>query len=189
MKIILGSSSPYRKRILEEMGLKFECLSPVIDEKAIRLEDPAALTSALARAKAEALKDRVGVDVLLITSDQVTVCDGRMLEKPVDEAEARSFLEMYNAHPAETVTAVYVVNLATGKEAIDVDVARTYFKRFTPEDMDALIADGELFAASGGFIVDSALWEKHIDRIEGARDSVIGLPKEVVRRLLDSCAE
>lgn len=184
MRIILGSQSAGRKRMLAEMGLEFEVMSADIDEKAVRRETPAQLVLALAAAKAEALKPRINEPALLITSDQVVVCDGEILEKPEDEAQARSFLSRYGTHPAETVTAVCAVNLATGREASAVDVAKTYFNIFTPEDIDELIAEGELFHMCGGFIIDGTLWEKHIDRIEGARDSVIGLPKELVQRLL-----
>jgi septum formation protein len=55
MKIILGSSSPWRKEVLKSMGFDFKVLSPDIDEKAIRDVDPTQLTLQIARAKTEAL--------------------------------------------------------------------------------------------------------------------------------------
>ena len=185
MKIILGSQSPYRARMLEEMGIEFEVMAADIDEKAIRSEDPKELVSLLAKAKAEALLPRIRGEAILITSDEIVMSDGRILEKPSDEEEARRFLENYNTFPAETVTAVCVINLKNGKSASDVDVAKVYFNRFSAEDIDDIIAGGEVYRLSGGFSVDGEKWEKHIKYIEGARDSVIGLPKDVTRRLLN----
>ena len=58
-QIILGSSSRWRKDILEKMGYEFTCMSPDIDEKAIRHEDPKEMTLMIARAKGKALLDKV----------------------------------------------------------------------------------------------------------------------------------
>ena len=182
MKIILGSKSKSRSKILEEMGIEFGVMSADIDEKAIRLEDPKELVLALAKAKAEALKGRIAEPALLITSDQVVVCQGRILEKPETAAEARAFLEGYNLYPAETVTSVVVTNLETGKQVETVDVVKVFFKSFSDIEIDALIAEGDLFHYAGGF---NEQWTKHIEKIEGARDSVKGLPKDLTRQLMN----
>ena len=81
MKIILGSQSAGRKKVLEGMGYEFETMSADIDERAIRLEDPVKLTLALAVAKSEALLPKIKNDegVILITSDQVVVCNGKII--------------------------------------------------------------------------------------------------------------
>jgi septum formation protein len=189
MKLILGSQSPYRRKLLAELGAEFEVLVSDIDEKAIRCAEPEKLVTALARAKAEALIPKLDKDTLLITSDQVVVVDGRILEKPESAEEVREFLTRYNSYPAETVTAVYVVNLMSGKSMMEVDQAKVYFHLFTEEDIAAIISDGEVFQLAGGFAIEGLLWEKHIERIEGTRSSVIGLPLEVVRRLLFAMAQ
>ena len=184
MKIILGSQSKGRRKMLEEMGYEFEVRSANIDERSIRLEDPKELTLALARAKAEALKSQISEEAILITSDQVVVWNGKIREKPEDEKEAKEFLEGYNIYPAETVTAVVVTNLVNGKQAEGVDIAKAYFNMFSEEDIQKIIEDRSLFEMAGGFTPDGELWERHINKIEGARDSVIGLPKELTGRLI-----
>ncbi len=184
MKIILGSQSKGRKKMLEEMGYKFEVRSANIDEKAVRVEDPKELTLALARAKAEALRFKISEDAILITSDQVVVWDEEIREKPENEKEAREFLEGYNVHPAETITAVVVTNIGSGKQAEGVDTAKVYFYSFLDNDIQEIIEDRSLFDMAGGFTVVGELWERHIKKIEGAKDSVIGLPKELTERLI-----
>lgn len=185
MKIILGSQSVGRRQMMEEMGLEFEVMISEIDEKAIRFEDPSELVTALAKAKAEALLDRITGPTILITSDHVAVCEGEIREKPASEEEARRFLESYSRFPVRTVTAVAVTDTATGRQLTGVDIATVRFSPFTPEEIESLIASGEAFGKAGAFTIEGEAWKKHVLGIEGTRDSVIGLPKELTRRLID----
>lgn len=166
------------------MGYEFDQISPNIDEKAIRFEDPQELTTALAKAKAEALKSKISGPAILVTSDQVVVWQGEIREKPESEKEAREFLLGYNLYPAKTVTAVIVTNTETGKQVEAIDIAKIHFNPFTEEEIKEIIKDGLVFDLAGAFTVSGELWEKHIKNIEGTRDSVMGLPKDVVKRLI-----
>jgi len=184
MKIILGSQSKNRKKVLEEMGVDFEVLTADIDEKAIRLDDPRELVLAIARAKADALKSKIIEPAILITADGVVVWRGKIREKPENETEAREFLEGYNTHPAETVTAVVVTNIQTGKQVEGVGITKVHFKHFSKVKIQALILNGQVFHLAGGFNVIGDEWTDHIEKIEGTIDSAIGLPRELTRRLI-----
>lgn len=81
---------------------------------AIRDDDPEKMVFLIARAKAAALLPQVKEPSILICSDQVIRCNGEVREKPVDDAEARRFLETYRTHPAEAINGVVVYNTATG---------------------------------------------------------------------------
>lgn len=185
MKIILGSSSKSRQKILKEMGYDFEIMSPDIDEKAIRHEDPTELVLAIARAKAEALKSKVTEPTVLITSDQVTVWNGEIREKPETEDEARRFLTSYAEYPAETVTAVVVTDTKTGKQLEGVDIAKMYFKPIPEDIVEKLIEEGDVMWCSGGFIGEHELLQPYIEKLEGDIDSIMGLPKKLTKALLD----
>lgn len=189
MKIILGSQSKGRKKMLEEMGYEFEVMSVDIDEKSIRFDDPKVLTLALARTKADALKSQISESAILITSDQVVLWNGKIIEKPENTEQVKEFLRGYNISPAETVTAVVVTNTKTGKQAEGVDIAKVYFNPFTEEEINEIIKEGRVFNLAGGFTVDGPIWEKHIKKIEGTRDSVIGLPKDLTERLIREVME
>lgn len=189
MKIILGSQSKWRKKILEDMGYEFEVMSPDIDEKAIRDDDPNELTRKLARAKAEALLPRIKEDVILITSDQVVFCNGEIREKPENEDQARAYLESYAEHPVETVTAVFVINTKTGKTAEGVDIPSLRFKPIPEDLIETLIKDGRIFTCAGGFSLDIAEIGNLLESIEGERESVIGLPKALTNRLIKEVSE
>lgn len=170
--------------MLEEMGISFEVMVSDINEKMIRFEDAKELTLALAKAKAEALKPKIFEPAILITSDQVAVWNGKIREKPENEKEAKEFLEGYNTFPVETVTAVVATNLATGKRAEAVDIAKVHFFPFLEKDIEEIIKEGSAFHLAGGFNVDGEIWEKHVKKIEGVKDSVMGLPKEITKRLI-----
>jgi len=79
--LVLGSTSPFRKSILEKLNLPFECAKPDIDETALVNESPQALVERLAIEKAKAVAHKFS-NALIIGSDQVAVCDGEILGKP-----------------------------------------------------------------------------------------------------------
>ena len=79
--LVLGSTSPFRKSILEKLNLPFKCAKPNIDETALSNEPPQELVERLAIEKAKAVANEFS-DALIIGSDQVAVCDGDILGKP-----------------------------------------------------------------------------------------------------------
>jgi septum formation protein len=186
MHIILGSQSQGRRELLSAMGYTFTIMPADIDERAIRFEDPGALTLALAHAKADALLPRIHKPALLITSDQVVVWQGKIREKPAHAEEAQAFLRGYAEGPAETVTAVVVTHTATGVRQQGVDRATVWFRRIPEGVIAQVIARGEVFAHAGGFSITDPLLEAYIERMEGTAESVIGLPTALTRRLIDA---
>lgn len=184
MKIILGSQSAHRKDILTKMGFNFEVMVADIDEKAIRFQDPGQLTLEIARAKAEALLPRIQEPTILITSDQVVVYNGKIREKPENDDEAREFLRSYTEAPASTVTAVVVVNTATGKRAEGVDIAHVWFDPIPEEVIEEFVRHGYASVEAGAFAIDNPLLEKYVRRIEGEEESIIGLPKKMTFELI-----
>lgn len=177
--------------LCQEVGFKYDVLTADIDEKAIRREDPSELVTLLARAKADAIQGRMEdkekskeENALLITCDQVVVHQGSILEKPVDEQEARKFIGGYAHAPASTVGAIAVTQVSSGKVELDVDTATVYFNPIPKETTDALIEEGEVFYAAGGLLVEHDLVQPHVVKIDGTMDSIMGLPKSLVLSLL-----
>lgn len=189
MKIILGSESKGRKKILKKMGYDFDIMPANIDEKAIRSDDLEKLTLMLARAKAKALLPKIKEPALLITSDQVGVCNGCITEKPEDEAQAKQYLNSYKNHSAKTVTAVVVTNTATGKQVEGVDIAEVDFIPMPQNVINKYIEIGDTFSQSGAFSVDHPMLKKYVKKIRGEEESVIGLPVKLTKRLLKKAAE
>jgi septum formation protein len=184
MKIILGSQSKGRAQMLREMGVEFETMSADIDEKAVRFSDPRQLTSVLANAKADELLKRIHEPAILITSDQVVAWNGEILEKPESLEEAKEFLRKYNQAPARTVTAVVVVNTQTGKRVEGMSEVGVYFKHMSESQIEDMTTDPRVFTWAGAFSVLDCQERGLIERLEGPTDSVVGLPKDLTRQLM-----
>jgi septum formation protein len=189
VKIILGSQSKWRAKELEKAGFAFETIAAGIDEKAIRYDDPEKLVLALAHAKADAILKQPLEPALLITTDQVVVCDGQIREKPVDETEARSFLTSYAQKPAEVVNGLVVTNVATGKRVEGIDRAKIYYKPSIVSVIDELIHNGDVLTCAGSFQAEDPLMLAHVERLEGGLDSFTGMPINLVKRLLKEAQE
>lgn len=193
-RLVLGSGSSTRRAILSELGLSFEVHKPGIDEKAIRRSSPEELVLALGKAKAAALLEGehgtefAAEGALLLTADQVVVWEGTILEKPVDEAEARTFIAGYGKAPARTVGSCVLTDAATGQQWAEVDTACVHFEAIPQSTVDKLITDGELFYCAGGLMVEHPLVAPHVTSMEGSIDSVMGLCKSTLVRMLDVAA-
>ncbi|MDO8582154.1 MAG: Maf family protein [bacterium] len=188
MKIILGSQSASRKKILEEHGVVFETMSPDIDEKAIRDVDPKALVLKLAHAKADALLPRILEPSLLITSDQVVVCNGEILEKPESHNEERRFLHGYAYYPPETFTSIVVTHTQSNVRTEGVSIGKVTFRSIPENIIDAIVKDGTVFIFAGGFDIESPLFIPYIEKIEGDPEGICGLPWQLTKQLLDELA-
>src|SRR3989344_6501596 len=184
MKIILGSASKGRKEMLQEMGYEFEVMVSNIDEKAIRFDDPYQLTLALAFAKADALVPQILEHAILITADQVVGWNGKIREKPESEEQARDYLRTYHLAPAETVNGIAVTNTATGKRLSQNEASKVFFKPIPEEVIDEFLKETNVFKHAGAFSITSPVLQPYIAHIEGTIDSVIGLPKDLVRRFI-----
>jgi septum formation protein len=187
LKIILGSSSRWRQQLLIEAGYRFTVMHANLDERQIRHPDPKELALTLAYAKAKVLIPKITEPALLITVDQVVVCNGEVFEKPETADEARKFMHFYNEHPAQTITAVVVTNTLTKKQAAKVDVVNVQFN-FIPEAIiEQFIADSEIFSCAGGFQIEGrdGKLNQYIKAIDGAVDSVKGLPLKMLKELIN----
>ncbi|XP_027939813.1 maf-like protein DDB_G0281937 isoform X1 [Vigna unguiculata] len=192
-KIILGSSSVARRKILSEMGYQFTLMTADIDEKSIRKETPEELVMALAEAKANAIisklqstsnQERVVEPTILIAADTVVVYEGVIREKPTSKEEARQFLKDYSGRHAATVGSVLVTNLKTGFRKGDSDRVEIYFNEIPDETIEKLVDEGITLNVAGGLIIEHPSILPFVKEVVGTTDSVMGLPKSLTEKLL-----
>jgi septum formation protein len=202
--IILGSASFTRKLILKEMGVQYNIVVRPIDEKGIgdREKDaPSDLVLRLAKAKCSHLVGEIqngntdvdlSRDHLVLTGDQVVTHDGMILEKPESEDEAKDFVARYGKTPPSTVGSCVITHISSGIQVSGVDTATIHFKPTvaTSNLIERLIADGEpVMSCAGGLMVEHPYVKEHLERIDGTEDSVMGLSKDLVLRLLKELSE
>lgn len=185
MKLILGSSSKYRKGLMEKAGYVFDVLIPEVDEKKFGIKDPYQRSLVLARAKMEILIPKVQEPAIIVTSDVVIACEGQLLEKPESKDEARKFLKKYSEGKVpEAICALIVYNTETKKQYESVGIASVSFKPFPEQMIEDFIKEGDPMERAGGFGVQHPLMRPYVDKIEGDEESIVGLPTKLLKKLL-----
>ena len=170
--LVLASTSPARRALLQQLGLRFECVAPAVEERLDPTGDPVAQAIRLALEKARAVFAR-RPDALVVGADQVLVLDGRALGKPADEEEARAQLRSMAGRRHELVTGVAVIGAEGAWQAHERTALQV--RALDPAEIDAYVATGEWRGCAGGYRVEGrglALFE----RIDGDFTNVLGLP-------------
>jgi len=175
MKLVLGSTSPFRKALLEKLHLDFECDSPDIDETPLENEDVESMVVRLAIAKARVIADR-HKNALIIGSDQSAVLDGEKLNKPGNFDNAFKQLSRASGQKIVFQTGLCLLNSASGNiQSICVPYT-VVFKELTPTMIENYLHKEEPYNCAGSF-KSEALGIALFERFEGSDpNSLIGLP-------------
>ena len=174
-RLVLASTSAYRRALLERFNLPFECIVPNVDETSLPGESALALAQRLARSKAEAVAVRYPESVV-IGSDQVAVRGPDRLGKPGSVERCIEQLEHSSGREVEFLTAVHVVNGPAGNAESHVDRTVVRFRRLSRPEIERYVAADHPIDCAGGFKAESlgiALFE----RIESSDPTgLTGLP-------------
>ena len=146
--LILGSTSRYRRELLDRLGLPFEVVSPEVDETPIPGELPADLARRLALAKARAVASR-RPDCIVIGSDQVADLDGEPLGKPGGHARATAQLRQMRGRSVVFQTAVAVVCAEAGFEQLDLAPVRVAFRTLTDTEIEDYLRAEQPYDCAG----------------------------------------
>ena len=192
--LILASASPRRRELLAQAGYLFEVQASSVDESRRSGEDAIRFATRLAREKAEQVAQQVaqqvfaqrpssGQPTLVLGADTVVVCDGEILGKPVDAADATRMLLLLSGRTHHVVTGVAVVG---GAKVVEVaaEVTQVTVRTLSPQKIAEYVASGEPMDKAGAYAIQgyAARW---IPRISGCYFNVVGLPLALVASLLE----
>jgi septum formation protein len=182
-RLVLGSTSPYRRELLGRLGLPFTVAAPAIDETALAAETPAQTAVRLAEAKARAVAVHYS-RALVIGSDQIADCAGQPIGKPGNRDAAVAQLRALSGQTVVFHTGVALVDTASGRcRTALVDVAST-FRALQSADIDAYL-DREAPFDCAGSVKAEGLGIALFERIESDDPTaLIGLPLIALSRLL-----
>lgn len=181
IRIRLASASPRRRELLSAMGIPFTVSPCDVDEQIGEGTHPADAVILLSARKAQAAAACFGTEDIILASDTLVEIDGVPLGKPKDEADALSMLLRLSGREHRVHTGLSV---AWHGECRTVrDTTRVFMRPFTEEEARAYIATGEPADKAGAYAIQG-LGGALVDRIEGAYDTVVGLPCAAVERLL-----
>jgi nucleoside triphosphate pyrophosphatase len=178
--LVLASTSPQRRAILEQLGIPFEIVPPRYEERDDGGLSPAELVQAHSRGKARSVADEAaGRPVLGV--DTAVVVDGRVLGKPADEREAEDMLAALSGRAHVVVSGLCL--LGDGREDVEHEETLVRFRGLTPAEVAGYVATGEWRGRAGGYAIQ-ARGAALVERVEGDYLNVVGLPAALLVRLL-----
>lgn len=175
MTLILASSSPYRKALLQRLGLDFTAVSPDVDETAEPGETPEVTVQRLAAAKAAAVA-AAHPGTLIIASDQIAVLNGEVLTKPGSRDQARQQLEAMAGHRVAFLTGLCVLNTARARKQTACIPFAVTFRRYTAAEIERYLDADTPYDCAGSFKSEQ-LGIALVEEMEGPDPTaLIGLP-------------
>lgn len=181
MRLILASTSPRRADLLRESGIAFQVIRPDVEEWTA--EDfpevaPGELARANARRKAKAVVEGNPRRAVL-AADTLVVCEGKIMGKPADEEMARQMLAWLSGRIHEVVTAA-VLMMPGGKKSREAVVrTRVKFRDLRDQEVADYVREVDVLDKAGAYALQEG-GDRLVERLEGSRSNVIGLPMETV---------
>jgi septum formation protein len=177
MDLILASTSPYRRSLIERLGLPFRSVAPFVDEEALKVAigeiEPRDLAGRLAMAKAESVA-RLEPDATVIGGDQLVAFDGRTLGKPGTSERAVAQLQALAGRTHELITALVVIH--EGRSYAHTDVTRMTLRPLSPAQTIRYVEADQPLDCSGSYKLE-ARGITLFERIESDDHSaIVGVP-------------
>jgi septum formation protein len=170
--VVLASSSPRRRELLNLIGIAHEVRPANLDESMRPRETPRRHAERLARDKASAVAIR-DPDLITIAADTIVVINRKVLGKPVDKEDAARMLAMLSGREHTVITAVAVSRGKKLRSAIEE--VKVKFRRLREEEIEAYIATGEPMDKAGAYGIQG-FGATIVERVEGDYFAVMGLP-------------
>jgi septum formation protein len=178
--LLLASTSPQRRAILEQLGIPFDVVAPDYEEHDPPEADAERLVRDHALGKARSVAAHAG-DRPVLGVDTTVVLGGRIYAKPTDIGDAERMLEELSGKTHAVVSGLALVT--PGWEIVDAEHTRVTFRALTPRDLASYVATREWEGRAGGYAIQGrggAL----VERVEGDYLNVVGLPASLLVRLL-----
>ena len=181
-RIILASKSPRRKELLGGIYQNFEVITREVDETLPDTVHPCVGVEMLAVRKGAAVRDMVGDECLIISSDTLVELDEVALGKPVDEADARAMLRSLSggSHNVHTGIAVHY----NGEVYSGVATTEVFFRELSEVEIEEYIASGEPMDKAGAYGIQGRAGE-FVTHYEGDFDTVVGLSMRLLKELIE----
>jgi septum formation protein len=176
--LILASGSPRRAELLRAAGIEFTVRIADVDEAILPGESPRDYVLRLSRAKALAV---AGEDEIVLGADTTVVIEDEIAGKPVDADDARRMLKALSGRWHEVLTGVTL--LRGHKVLADVAVTRVKFSEMSESEIDWYVSTGEPMDKAGAYGIQGYA-SRFVERIEGSYSNVVGLPVQMVYKML-----
>jgi len=184
-KIILATTSPYRKETFGYLGIPFEAEGSNIDESQAERNDPEELVKNLSKLKAEAVAKNHS-DAIVIGMDSVAYFNNKILEKPKSREEDFQRLQELSGNNHQFYTGIYMVNTATNKAISRVVKTEVFMRNLSEKEINKYLNEDPHFNTYAlGYDPVKHISSSFVQRIEGSYYNLLGgIPLEVIVEML-----
>jgi septum formation protein len=182
-KIYLASKSPRRKKLLEQINLKFEVFSVDTPELFIKNERPSDTVKRIANEKLDAAKEIVK-EGIIITADTIVVINGKILGKPTDKKNAVKLLNILSGKRHIVYTGYSVYNSLSRKVISDYEKTYVTFRKLSKNEIMDYVETGSPMDKAGAYGIQDDYGAVFITKINGCYYNVVGLPLTKVYQAL-----
>ena len=178
--LLLASTSPQRRAILEQLHIPFDVVAPNYDEATPEDADPVQVVLEHARGKARSVAG-IADDRPVVGVDTAVVLNGRIFGKPENATEAEQMLEELSGKTHVVVSGLCL--LTPGWEDVEHEATRVTFRELAPRELGTYVATGEWEGRAGAYAIQGR-GASLVRCIEGDYLNVVGLPVALLVRLL-----
>jgi len=188
--LILASRSPRRRQLLTAAGYRFEVVEPSesAEDEARDGESPSKLVVRLAYQKASDVVERMDLEEgeveprVVLGCDTVAECEGHVLGKPADEADARAMLQRLSGREHRVLSGLCLWPIPDGEPQVHVAETTLRMDPLSEEQLNEYLASGGWQGKAGAFGYQDRLGWVHVT--EGSETNVVGLPMELLEEML-----
>ena len=177
-KLILASKSPRRRQLLTEAGFEFVIRTKEVEETYPETLVAHDVPAFLSDKKAEASRDLIEPNEILLAADSVVILNHKIYGKPKDEADAFRIIKTLSGNMHEVVTGVTL--LSQGKKVTFSDVAKVYLKELTDEEIWYYVKKFKPMDKAGAYAIQEWIGLTKVSKIEGSYYNIMGLPVHLV---------
>lgn len=189
-RMVLASSSPRRRQLLQEAGYVFDVLPPPLVEPQIMAGGlpPQAYAEALAYFKARSVAARhqhvcvIGADTIVVVGGANPAIEGTILGKPTDSSDARRMLQTLSGSRHAVITGLALLGPGPQRTIVS-DTTFVTMREMTPQEIEEYITSGEWIGKAGAYAIQET-GDKFITKVEGSWSNVVGLPMELLEKVL-----
>lgn len=188
-KIVLASQSPRRKQLLEWAEVEFDIIIQATDESYPLSLSPEEVAIHIARQKAIAVQEgeifkRYENNIPVLAADTIVVCEGQIIGKPEDKADAVRILNLLSGKKHLVITGVVIKN--KDKESAFADITEVWFHTLTDAQINFYIDEYKPYDKAGAYGIQEWIGVIGIKKINGDFYNVMGLPVSRVLKVLQS---
>lgn len=187
-KIILASESPRRRELLKNAGYNFDVVPAKVSEIPNKNLNACDQILDIAQRKARAafaqLQAQKNEPFIVLAADTEVIFENAPLGKPQSPEDAYRILRLLSGLPHQVITAVCLIDSRSGKEISQSETTSVYFRHLQDQDIWDYIRTGEPMDKAGAYGIQGG-GGKFVERYEGPFDNIVGLPMDLVRKMLE----